>query len=441
MKNRIGIRREDKNPWEKRIALVPSCIERLVKQHGLEIDVQPSSNRIFSEQDFSQRGAVIKEDLFECKIIIAIKEIPKELIKKNRIYMFFSHTTKGQPQNMPMLKMLKERQCTLIDYEKITDKKGRRLVFFGTQAGQAGMIEVLSALGNKLAIKGFQKNPFISVMQPYQYESLEAAKKEILGVRQDIEKNGIEDAITPLIAGFAGYGHTSHGAQEIFDMLPCEEIKPGELSEFVQGKKYSSHKVYKVVFKEEHMVETREKSSVFDLQDYYNHPEKYRSKFERYLPHMTLLLNCIYWESKYPRFVPNKALKKMFKNVKYPKIQVIGDISCDLKGSIECNSYATTPDNPVFTYDPIQDEIKDGFFENGVAVMSIDNLPAEIPLESSVYFSRALEPFMPKIAKADFSKEFKKCKLPSEIKKAVILFRGEFTPDYKYLEKFITSEL
>jgi alpha-aminoadipic semialdehyde synthase len=352
--------------------------------------------------------------------------------------MFFSHTTKGQQQNMPMLKMLKERQCTLIDYEKITDKKGRRLVFFGTQAGQAGMIEVLSALGKKIAIKGFQKNPFVSVMQPYQYKSLAVAKKEILRVSRYIKKNGLEDALTPLIAGFAGYGHTSQGAQEIFDLLPCEEIKPGELDEFIQRRKYSSHKVYKIVFKEEHMVETREKNSVFDLQDYYNYPEKYRSKFELYLPYLTLLMNCIYWESKYPRFVPNKALKKMFENTKHPKLQVIGDISCDFKGSIECNRYATTPDNPVFTYDPIQDEIKEGFFGNGVAVMSIDNLPAEIPLESSVNFSRVLELFMPKIAKADFSKDFGKCKLPSEIKKAVILFRGEFTPDYKYMEKFIT---
>jgi alpha-aminoadipic semialdehyde synthase len=102
--------------------------------------------------------------------------------------MFFSHTTKGQKQNMPMLKMLKERQCTLIDYEKITDKKGRRLVFFGTQAGQAGMIEVLSALGKKIAIKGFQKNPFVSVMQPYQYKSLAVAKKEILRVSRYIKK-------------------------------------------------------------------------------------------------------------------------------------------------------------------------------------------------------------------------------------------------------------
>ncbi len=437
MINRIGIRREDKNPWEKRIALVPSCIERLIKKHELEICVQPSSNRIFSEKDFSRKGAVIKEDLSDCKIIIAVKEIPKEIIKKNRVYMFFSHTTKGQSQNMPMLKMLKERQCTLIDYEKIIDKKGRRLVFFGTQAGQAGMIEVLSALGKKLAKKGFQKNPFEAVMQPYQYKSLAVAKKEILRVSRYIKKNGLKDALTPLIAGFAGYGHTSQGAQEIFDLLPGEEIKPGELDEFIQGRKYSSHKVYKVVFKEEHMVEKKEKNSGFDLQDYYNNPEKYRSKFGLYLPHLTLLMNCIYWESKYPRFVPNKALKKMFKNIKYPKLQVIGDISCDFKGSIECNSYATTPGNPVFTYDPIQDEIKKGFFGNGVAVMSIDNLPAEIPVESSVYFSRALEPFMPKIAKADFSKDFDNCKLPSEIKKAVILFKGEFTPDYKYIEKFI----
>ncbi len=68
--------------------------------------------------------------------------------------------------------------------------------------------------------------------------------------------------------------------------------------------------------------------------------------------------------------------------------------------------------------------------------MAVDNLPAEIPLESSVFFSSALKPLVPDIAKADFSREFSDCHLPEAVKRAVILFRGKFTPDYEYMKNF-----
>ena len=69
--------------------------------------------------------------------------------------------------------------------------------------------------------------------------------------------------------------------------------------------------------------------------------------------------------------------------------------------------------------------------------MAVYNLPAEIPLESSVFFSQSLKPFMPALARADFGGSFESCELPPPIRKAVILFKGEFTPAYRYMADFL----
>jgi saccharopine dehydrogenase (NAD+, L-lysine-forming) len=119
------------------------------------------------------------------------------------------------------------------------------------------------------------------------------------------------------------------------------------------------------------------------------------------------------------------------------KLQVIGDISVDINGAIEFTEKVANPGNPVFIYNPLNDEIVDGFNSNGIVVMAVDNLPCEVPKESSKEFSDSLIPFIPSIVKADFSVDFKDLNLPSEIKKAVILHHGKLTQNYQYINKFL----
>jgi len=432
----ICIRREDKNEWEKRTPLIPSHAEHLEKKHGIKICVQPSQIRIFKDSDYREKGIELVNDINHCSIILALKEIPEDLIMKDKIYLFFSHTTKGQPHNMPMLKKLKQYKCTLVDYEKITDKKGRRLLFFGTQAGQSGMVETLCALGKRLDTEGIP-NPFSEIKQPFQYSSLAEAKKHIKKIGSIIKEKGLAPELVPLVCGFSGYGHTSKGAQEVFDILPNQKVDAEDLDAFMNTCGHKNNRLYKVVFKEEDMVEPKDDKHLFDLLDYYKNPEKYRSRFSKYLKHLTVLINCIYWEPKYPKFIKNSELKALFQSRKNPRIRIIGDISCDIEGSIECTQYSTTPQNPTYLFDPVEGKIKNNGQGRGIAVMSIDNLPAEIPLESSVFFSKTLKTFIPKIAGADYSAEFDKCGLPEPIKKAVVLYKGEFTTNFKYMEKYI----
>lgn len=438
MKRCICIRREDKNTWEKRSPLIPTHVRELIQEKGLDICVQSSLIRVFSDQEFIREGARVIDDIDDCEVIIALKEIPTQVIKEDKIYMFFSHTVKGQRQNIPMLKRLKELRCTLIDYEKIMDEDGQRLIFFGVHAGQAGMIETLSSLGRRLSYEGL-KNPFEAIQQPFQYKNLLEAKEQIEIVGWKIHENGLNRSLVPLICGFMGYGHTSQGAQELYDLLPVEEIKPKDLADFVEGKNYSAHKVYKVVFKEEDIVQPVIKDTSFNLQDYYQNPQKYHSIFSTYLPYMTVLMNCVHWEPRYPRFVTNENLGTLFSENEAPRLRIIGDISCDLQGSIECTIKVTTPDNPVYIFNPVTGEIRDDVTGRGVVIMSIDNLPAEIPLESSAYFSGALKPFIQALAQADYSGNFAACTLPTPIKNAVILFKGKFTPKYQHMKDFLST--
>ncbi|MCK4932220.1 MAG: hypothetical protein KAT01_08635 [Candidatus Aminicenantes bacterium] len=432
----IGLRREDKNPWERRVSLIPTHVRELILHESLQVLVQTSPIRIFPDTDYEREGAQVVETLESCPIIFALKEIPLDFFEKEKAYIFFSHTIKGQPSNMPMLQKILDLECTLIDYERIVDENGMRLVFFSTQAGQAGMVDTLWAYGQRLSHLGI-KTPFSSIKQAIQYPSLIAAKEEISQVGWDINNKGLDLSEGPLICGFAGYGRVSLGAQEIFDLLPFEEITPDKIEELLKSKSYSSSTVYKVIFKENHMVEHISSDSPFELEDYYNNPQKYRSVFEKYLPYLSILMNCIYWTQQYPRFVTKSFLKQLWTKEDSPKLKVIGDISCDVDGSVECTVRATSPDNPIFVYDPIRGDVKDGYNGRGVVVMAVDNLPAEISLESSVFFSQSLMPLVKGIAEADFSGDFEGSRLPDPIKKATIVFRGKFTPDYEYMRDFL----
>lgn len=416
--------------------MIPSHVRALIKGSSLNIVIQPSVIRIFSDEGYAREGARVDENLSPCSVIFAIKEIPLHFFEKEKAYVFFSHTVKGQPHNMPMLKKMIELQCTLIDYEKIVDENGFRIVFFGKQAGQAGMIDTLWALGKRLKYEGSTKS-FSPIKQASQYQSLVEVKEEIKKVGWKIHKDGLDLKLVPLICGFTGYGHVSQGAQEMFDLLPNEEIAPQNLMAFINNKKYSSNKVYKVVFKEEHIVRPAISNYNFELQDYYDNPEKYKPVFATYLPFLTVLVNCIYWTPKYPRLVTKDSLKQLWNSPSVPRLKVIGDISCDVEGSIECTVHSTSPDNPVFVYDPIEEKANDGIRERGVVVMAVDNLPAELPLESSIFFSHALNLFVPAIAHADFSGSIENCHLPDPIMKAVILYKGKFTPDYEYMKEYI----
>ncbi len=435
MKAVIGIRHEDKYLMERRTPITPAHAEKLIKQLGLEIHVEASPKRVFTHDEYENAGAKVVKDLTGAPVIFGVKEIPPTAFEKNKTYVFFSHVIKGQPYNMPMLKKMMELGCNLIDYERIVDDQNKRLIFFGKFAGLAGMINSLWSMGERLKQLGYDDNPFLGVKQSYQYASLKEAKDAVSAVGRQIAEKGLPPELQPLTIGFTGYGNVSIGAQEIANLLPSKEITPNQLLELKNRKYIPNNIIYKVVFKEEHLSK-RKDGSAFDLQDYYAHPEKYENDFEQYIPHLSILMNCMYWDTRYPRIVTKQYIKGLFA-AGNPKLTVIGDVTCDPDGSIEFTHKGTEIEDPVFVYDPDADKPSMGFNGNGILVMAVDILPSELPLDSSIAFADALFPFVKAIAEADFDAPTDELNLPGAIKKALILHKGKLTPDYEYIQKHL----
>ena len=432
----IGIRREDKSEWERRVPVIPQDAAELQQKHGVQVIVQTSSNRAFADDEFRSVGIPVQQDLSPCPIIFGIKEMPKEFFERDKAYVFFAHVIKGQPYNMAMLRQMLELGCTLIDYERVVDEENRRLIFFGWHAGVAGTIDTLWALGQRLAWEGIA-NPFTILRQTHTYRDLTEAKTALGEVRTKLEREGLPEQLTPLIIGVAGYGNVSRGAQEMLGILPTIDIEPGQVASLAASGDHSQRHICTAIFKEWHMVEPASPETSFDLQDYYDHPEKYQGVFEQYIPHLTVLVNAIYWTERYPRLVSKAFLRELFGGEQAPRLKVIGDISCDVEGAIECTVKSTEPGDPVYVYDPLTGQVRDGHQGTGVVIMAVDILPAELPREASTDFSRVLTPFIPALAQCDLSSPFEECKLPSEIKRAVIAYQGQLTPAYQYIQEFL----
>jgi len=410
----IGIRREDKNRWERRAPLTPDHVAELTR-HGVAVVVEPSLLRVFPDDAYRAAGARILDDLSSCPVVVGVKEIPIAKLNPNTTYFFFAHVTKGQPGNMPMLRRLMDLGSTLVEYEKIVDERGRRLVFFGRHAGFAGMLDTLATLGRRLKHEGID-SPFASIKLAHEYADLEEAHAELARVAGVIRRDGVPEALHPLVIGFTGSGNVSKGAQEIFDQLPHEEIIPEDLPSLFTNQDLPRNLLYKVIF-------TRS--------------DRYGSGIAPHLGYVTALVNGIYWEPGQRRVVTKEDLRALFADGASPRLRVIGDITCDLNGSIEANVKITTPGDPVYVYDIETGEAISGVAGRGPVILAVDNLPCELPVDASQHFGDALLRFLPALARCDWTRPFESLELQDEIRRAVVVHRGRLTPNYAHLERHL----
>ncbi len=450
MKNVIAIRREDlSKKGEQRVAVTPQYV-KVITDMGHPVCVQPGMHPVTHEVKrahrdalFTQAGAKVQEDISAADVIIGLKEIGLEYIYPDKVYCCFSHTHKGQLKNLKMLQTFCDNRSTLIDYELVTNALGERTVTAFTYfAGYAGMIDTLWTMGQRLHGMGLE-HPFFAIQQAVRHPDLEDIKRLLAEIGEDIMEEGTPADQPPLICIFMGNGKTSKGAQEILDILPTKRIRPDAIAEtFATG---SRRQIYVCVMEIVDMFRPMP-SLDMDLtywadmdpeerrEIYYANPKHFESTLAAYLPYASIVMNCVVWSSKYPRTITKAIMQGAWSA--HHKPLVIGDISCDPNGSVEF-SMDTWIDNPVFIYHPDSQTSTLGMTGEGVAVMAVTNLPCEFSKDSSEQFAQDLAHVIPSLVAADYQGSLADSGLDDELKRAVIMWKGEFTPTYTYMKEYL----
>jgi alpha-aminoadipic semialdehyde synthase len=428
----IGIRREDKNAWERRAPLTPDHVDTLVERHGISFAVQPYPARAFSDAAYREAGAEIREALGGCAPVLGVKEIPLVQVAAGGVYLCFSHTTKGQASNVPLLRRFLDQGCTLIDYEHVVDRYGRRLIFFGRHAGYAGMLDTLWALGRRLAAEGL-RTPFEQVRLAHEYSSLDEATRHVSRIGEQLRQDGLPPQLQPLVCGFTGSGNVTQGAIEVIQRLPTIDVVPAELDRLSRDDRRPLNVVYTLKFGRDQRY-LRRAGGALDAEEFERDPDLYRSGIPDWLGHLTLLVHGAYWRPPQPRLLTLGDLRDLWSEGT-PRLRVIADISCDIGGAIESTVRATTPGDPVYVYDLAADRVVEGVEGNGPVVMAVDNLPCQLPAESSQHFGDALVRFVPALAACDWNLPLEELELPPPIGRAVVTHRGELGPHFAHLRR------
>ncbi|CAI4227869.1 unnamed protein product [Auanema sp. JU1783] len=436
----LGIRRETINAWERRAPLAPVHVKKLTKA-GVNILIQPSNRRAYPIQDYVAAGATVREDLSDAHLIISVKQVPVDQLIPNKAYAFFSHTIKAQQDNMEMLDTILQRKIRLIDYEKIVDKRGKRLVMFGKWAGNAGFIDILHGLGLRLLALGHH-TPFLHMGLAHNYSDSHMAINALRDIGYEIALDKMPRSLGPLVFVFTGSGNVSKGAQDLFQHLPHEFVDVATLPKVAQ--KGQLNKVYGcVVTRADHMVPKN--GGVFNKEEFEAHPERYTSKFATEIaPYASVIINGVYWDARTPRLLTIPDAKKLLTPVrKYDtpgcpslphRLIALCDISADPGGSVEFMTDCTTIDKPFMIYDADFNTSSERFdLPNGCLVCSIDNMPAQMPIEATEQFGDLLYPYVMDMLNcaADIPLDRTACR--DEVKGAIITSDGGLTQNYKYI--------
>ncbi len=398
-KIKIGILKENKIPIDKRVPLTPEqCNEALKLFPDLEIKVQSSDIRCFSDEDYEEQGVEVVTNLEDCDILMGVKEVPIDLLIDNKTYFFFSHTIKEQPYNKNLLKSILSKGIRLIDYEVLKDNENTRIIAFGRYAGIVGAYNGIWTYGKRYNL--------FNLRRAHECFDLEDLKSEYSKVRLP----AIKIAIT-------GGGRVAKGAIEVLLGMKIKKVTPAEyldgdfdVAVFTQlsSRDYHYHK----------------EGLPFKRHDFFEHPEHYKCNFFDYAKETDLLIAGAYWDPSSPvLFTVEQSTRLDF------RIRIIADITCDIEGSIPSTKRASTIDNPIYDYNPSDDSIEKALSDEGnITVMAVDNLPCELPRDASY----------------DFGKEFIKNVLPQLwngdkdhiLEKATIAQHGQLTKHFEYLKKY-----
>ena len=398
----IGIVRESRND-ENRTPLVPEHIKKYKESNpNINFIIQPSNNRCFSDEEYELSGAKINDNLNECSIIFGVKEIDSNILINNRTYLFFSHTFKINRQQKNIEKNKKDlllsilnKKITLIDYENIRGKNGTRCLGFGRFAGIVGCYNTLNLL-----LKVLGKQSLASAYKINDYERLVLNLKNLYFPKTKI-----------LVTG------DGRVAKGVIELLNQTNIKAVSKKDFLE-KKFDQPIFCNLETKD---YVTNNSSTNFSLEHFINNPQDYSSSALQYLKETNILISAHYWDPSSPKIFESEDLKDL------QNLKIVGDITCDINGSVPTTIRSTTIEKPNYWIE--RNSLKEIDENNdGIAVMAVDNLPSELPRDSSTEFSEGIiNEVLPFLLKED----------DGRILNGTITTDGSFLEKYNYLNNYI----
>jgi saccharopine dehydrogenase (NAD+, L-lysine-forming) len=399
-KIKLGILRESKIPADWRVPLHPDhCRQVLDAFPHVDLVVQPSDIRCFSNKEYTSKGIKTREDLSDCDILLGIKEIAEHLLIPDKKYLFFSHTIKKQPQNQKLLRTILDRRIEMIDYECIKDEQGQRLIAFGRFAGIVGAY-------NSLLLYGEKYNLF-HLKRAHECFNYEEVKEELKKLK-----------LPPIKIVVTGTGRVGSGICEVLDFLNIPKING---KDFLKGNfRYAAYTQLASSDYNEH-----KDGNPFDRNEFHEHPENFRSSFLPYTRTADMLIAGAFWAPKAPvLFTAEDMRSEDF------QIKMIGDVTCDFNGSIPCTIKPSTIYDPAYDYNPFSEDIEAPFSdEKNITVMAIENLPGELPRDASSYFGdMLLKNVLPDLLSDTTS---------PLIERATIARNGALTEPYLYLSDYV----
>lgn len=402
---KIGIIRETKTPEDNRVAFTPKQISQLQKKHkNVEFIVESSNIRAFEDVEYINYGIEVREDISDADFLFGIKEVDINYLIPNKHYFFFGHIAKMQTYNKPLIRKMKEQKITFSDYEYLVDENNNRLCAFGYWAGIVGAYNTLRAFGIKKELFTLPK------------PCLKFTLDKLLSYSGEFKDYSCKIVIS-------GNGRSSLGVQYVLDKIGFKKV---ENDVFLKEKSEES-RVYTVAYLDS-IVKRVDSKKPFNRDHFRSNPELYESDFYKYARIADVFIPCHFWGQDDPVYLNEEELQRDDMN-----ITVIGDVTCDILGSIKSTLRSSTHDKPFYDYNP-KSMIEEKAFSSihNITVMAVDTLPNALAIDTSKYFGNSLiEHVLNDIIEDGGNSEV--------ISRATILKRGKLTERYLYLKEYANS--
>lgn len=395
----IAVIREGKTPPDLRTPLTPAqCVAVMQKFTNVQVIVQSSPHRCFSDDAYREAGIEVLEDVSHADIFLGVKEVPVSQLIENKTFLFFSHTIKKQSYNRKLLRAVLQKNITLIDYETLQWDAGNRIIGFGRFAGIVGAHYAFLMWG--------KKQQTYSLKPAWQCRDMKEMYEQYAGI-----------TLPSMKIVLCGDGRVAHGAMEMMKRLKIHHVTQEEF--LVQD---YDHPVYVQLRSEDYY--ERKDGREWDKSDFYKHPEDYRSSFAPYAKKADVMINAVFWKEGNEAFFTRAQMKATDFS-----IQVISDISCDIPGPLPSTIRSSTIEDPYYGYNPFLEKETRPFTKETVDVQAVSNLPCELPVDASTEFGdqliRSVLPFLLIEDKEHI------------IRNATIAANGHLTEKYMYLSDYV----